>query len=574
MPTVPTYDNFQAAPNTLPQTRLVPPKAQQLPDLPTMPDVAGQQAQQMGRAMLQAGSALRLMALETDEAATKEYDNELAEGIREILHSPETGYLNTLGKGAVSGREAVIKALAEARQKIEEKVTTPGQRAMWTGVANRRMQSALQQIDVHASQQIKVYNEGQTVARIKGSVADGVANWTTWQQPGSPFATAKATAMQEFEQLAAMRGYGDDQKKQGRIEVLTGMHSDVLNNMVSLGQTKQAKDYLAANVKDISPDKLDNLRTLVAQAGIKDESLNLSMALKGGLQEQVKTLDTMFKDGKITAEVRDATAQRVEHNWSVRKAQQAEGEKNLMGSAYDWILKNPGQSVLDMPPAMYNGLKNTGHLASVASFQRANGKPETDDTVYYGLRQMAASEPEAFAQLDLLKSRSQLAPHDWQRLVELQSGISKGDAKAMQMERVVAGTVKSIRADIAAAGIDLTPKEGSTQAKETAKFMSELHRSLDAAQQQKGGPIPADEARRIGLGLLRDGWVQGSGLFWDTQVKRYQLTDEQRAKPFVNTRYSDIPLDLRRQIERDIPNASKEEVERAYQRALDAGRIR
>ena len=38
MPTVPTYDNFQATPNTLPQARI---------GMPEIPDVAGQQAQQL-----------------------------------------------------------------------------------------------------------------------------------------------------------------------------------------------------------------------------------------------------------------------------------------------------------------------------------------------------------------------------------------------------------------------------------------------------------------------------------------------------------------------------------------------
>ena len=49
MPRVPTYDSFQATPNTLPQTRMT---------MPEMPDVAGQQAQQMGRAMMAGGQQI------------------------------------------------------------------------------------------------------------------------------------------------------------------------------------------------------------------------------------------------------------------------------------------------------------------------------------------------------------------------------------------------------------------------------------------------------------------------------------------------------------------------------------
>ena len=47
-------------------------------------------------------------------------------------------------------------------------------------------------------------------------------------------------------------------------------------------------------------------------------------------------------------------------DWHIRKSQQAEGEKALVGSAFDWVLKNPGKTVLDMPPAMYSGLRIAG----------------------------------------------------------------------------------------------------------------------------------------------------------------------------------------------------------------------
>ena len=53
MPTVPTYDSFQATPNTLPQARI---------GMPEIPDVAGQQAQQMGRGMSNLGQSLTAIA--------------------------------------------------------------------------------------------------------------------------------------------------------------------------------------------------------------------------------------------------------------------------------------------------------------------------------------------------------------------------------------------------------------------------------------------------------------------------------------------------------------------------------
>ena len=53
MPTVPRYDSFQVAPTSLPQVRATAPE---------MADFAGQQAQQIGRGLMQAGDALGRVA--------------------------------------------------------------------------------------------------------------------------------------------------------------------------------------------------------------------------------------------------------------------------------------------------------------------------------------------------------------------------------------------------------------------------------------------------------------------------------------------------------------------------------
>lgn len=572
MPQVPVYDTPQVQATAQPVTRF---------DAPDLPDVASKQMQQQGTAMLQAGSvAMRIadkIQADRDEAVTKEMDNALADRFRVALYDKDVGYLAKVGKDAVNGKADAIKGLQDVTREVESGLENDMQRQMFKQVAARRMREAFSTVDVHAIKHQAVWNEGETVARIKSSAADAVANSSGWNQPGSLYAVSKATALAEVDSLAKLRGYDTAQTEQLRAETLAGLHTNVLTNMVSLGQTKAAREYLDTAAPELmkgAPDKIDNLRSLVKQAGIKDESITLSMGLKGGLNDQLDSLKTMFEKGEINGEVYDATRTRVEHNWQLRKAQQAEGEKALLGNSYDWVLKNPGKDIMDMPPAMYNALKNTGHLAPLVSFARTAGKPVTDDEVYYGLRQMAGEDPAKFVDIDLLKSRSKLSPNDWQELVKLQTAISKGDGKAMQMEKVAGMAVKSIKADIQAAGIDLSPKEGTPQAKETAKFMASLYSSLDEAQQKKGSALTMQEARSIGMGMLREGWLQGSGIFFDTKIRRYQMTSEQQAKPFVSVRYADIPPAVRSQILADVPNANKEEVERIYQRAIDAGKVK
>ncbi len=397
MPTVPIIDLPQVNPTAEPQSRF---------DAPQQPEIAGKQMQQMGDAWLKAGVAARTIAdriqADKDDAATKEMDNKLSDQLRVILHSPEGGYLNRVGKSAVEGRDGITEAIRKARETVETSTDDPFQRAMFKSVADRRIQSALLQVDSHASHQTKVWHEGESIARMKSSAADAIANSAGWKTDGSLYASAKATALSEVDALADLRGYDSAQREQLKAETLAGIHTAVLSNMVSLGQAKTAREYLESAAPEIAkgaPDKLDNLRNLVKTAGVKEEAIGLSQSLKGGLQQQIKSLDGMVSKGSITPEVYDDARRRVEHNWQLRKTMENEGNKSAMGAFQDWILKNPGKSIQDAPTQLYTWAKGQGHLASLDAFAQREGRPaerQTELKTRGALLDMATNNPEAF----------------------------------------------------------------------------------------------------------------------------------------------------------------------------------
>jgi hypothetical protein len=101
------------------------------------------------------------------------------------------------------------------------------------------------------------------------------------------------------------------------------------------------------------------------------------MELQGSMKSfsaQEAELDKQYKAGKISAELYDATKQRIEHDYSKRKMMQAEGDKSMMGAAQDYLLKNPNATALDLPPNVYAWAKNTGHLQALDSFSRSGGR--------------------------------------------------------------------------------------------------------------------------------------------------------------------------------------------------------
>src|SRR5690606_12741669 len=108
MPRVPTYDNFQVAPNTVPQTRFqgVQPVSQPTPVRAVeIPDVAGQQAQQTGRAMQQAGGEIGRLALGMQQQANQlrvtDALNQAKEAALRATYDPEAGFTNLKGINAL-----------------------------------------------------------------------------------------------------------------------------------------------------------------------------------------------------------------------------------------------------------------------------------------------------------------------------------------------------------------------------------------------------------------------------------------------------------------------------------------
>lgn len=118
MPRVPTYDGFQAAPTTLPQTRMT---------MPEMPDVAGQQAQQIGRAMTAGGQQIGQVALDMQQQANQLRVDDALNAAKEVAlhltHDKDAGFTNLKGRNALErpdGKSLADEYSGALRRKIDD----------------------------------------------------------------------------------------------------------------------------------------------------------------------------------------------------------------------------------------------------------------------------------------------------------------------------------------------------------------------------------------------------------------------------------------------------------------------
>lgn len=200
MPTVPTYDSFQATPNALPQARI---------GMPNIPDVAGQQAQQLGRAMSNLGQHVSSIAAdiqhEANAAVVKDVDTQVMTSLSDKLYNPETGYMVRQGKDAVLGYDQTVSELQEIRNKALEGVANPAARRMAEPVLNTRMQHAVDAVRRHSGQESRNYQIQSADSRAVVSMQDAAMNYAD----DARFVQAVGVVNEETGALARLKGWDD-----------------------------------------------------------------------------------------------------------------------------------------------------------------------------------------------------------------------------------------------------------------------------------------------------------------------------------------------------------------------------
>lgn len=590
MPRVPTADTFQASSNALPAARI---------DAPAMPDVAGRQAQQMGQSMLQLGNGLSRVA---DDMALQANQDRVDGAMVQLMEHDTRLRVEALqlqGRNALErpdGKpldEEFGQRLKDAANSISDTLGNDAQRRVFqhqVAQASIRLRSSIasHMVSQSAAVQKEDFRAGLSVAQNRGALLWGDAQ--SLQQSNEAITSL-------VDRQAAREGWSPEQRDAALIDAQSPLHVGVLKGMLQGGQAQMAQQYLTEHSASMSiqaramaQDMLKGQAALDKAQSFADDVMGRGLTLTDALGEA---------RAKLSGDDEAHAVAEIKTRFAEREAGAAQAGREVARTAWSVLMDKGSMSAI--PPDTLAALRKNAPEEErqmrdwlEAKWRRAKadaeGKAKTDMDVYYGLRRMAMDDPAGFSALDLRKSQPYLADGDLKHLIELQGSISRGDAKAMESQRVLKQTLGAIRADVAAVGIDLTPKEGTPQAKETALFMGALTQALDQATQAKQAPLSTDEARRIGMGLVQEGIQQGSGVFGMFQTKKrgYQIATDPDIAPgtsFVLKRFADIPEATRNALvgeyrtrgglgTRPLTADQEAEIEREYTRRVQTGRIK
>jgi len=589
MPRVPTYDNFQTQQSAQPSALLSAPSG------PTPGQIGAEQAGQFGQAMNQAARVMQAEQDKADDFRVSDAINKTLARRIDLTHNQETGYTTRQGEAALKpdpdGKSLVDnygQQLADTIDTLSGELGNDRQRQAYRLRAEQMLAQFKGEVQTHMSRE----NQQYQVSVVNGGVelhkdAAGAA-WSN-----------KAEVQKHLEGIAALMaknptGMSPEELKAKTQAQQSAVGLSVVSNAVQANELTYARDFFREN-QDRMTERDREAVTKVLKIGTErekaqafgDEVTGKGLGMADALAEARK---------RFTGEEQDAAVREVKERYTEIEVARTRDAKQVGAAAWSAVMaggKIPADMLADLrakAPEEERQIRDWLDAKWRRAKADAEGKVTTDMEKYYGLRRMAAEDPAAFVSLDLRKSMPWLGNADFKHLTEIQSSISKGDAKAMESQRMVKNTLGSIRAEVAAVGIDLTPDEKHPEkAKETAKFMGALTMALDEAAKAKGSPLTVEESKRIGMSMVREGVEQGSGIFgmFQTKKKGYQIATEPDIKPgasFVAKRYDDIPVALRDKLAQEIRDryklgaqplttAQKDEVERMYTAGISKGRF-
>lgn len=535
------------------------------------------------------------MSREADAQAVFEARRKLDEWERASIYDPKTGAANKLGRDAFDLPEKMPAQFDEFAGKVAEGLTTTRQKQAFRDLAQSRRSQILDWTSRHTAQQREVFERGQFEADLS-SMRERAAMFAD-----DPAKVAGELAVANQRIIGYMRGKGlsEEQTQAAIRENASRAHAGVLESLIQGQKWGQAQTYLTDNRASMDAGVASKAAAAiqVGEARIRaqafgDEAVSKGMTMRQALDEA---------RARFAGKDEEDAVREVKERFQEADVMRRQEALKIKDTAWTEVMQSGRVSpttlttLRQVAPEEERQIRDWQDAKARQAKADAEGNTaKTDMNVYMGLRYMAMDPETAgdFAKLDLRKSAPFLAPSDLKHLQEVQASIGRGDMKAMESQRVLKQTLGIIRAEVQAAGIDMTPKEGTKQAKETAMFMGALTQALDQATAEKGRPLTSDEARRIGMSMVREGVEQGSGLFGMFQTKKrgYQIATDTSIAPgasFVSRQFKDIPAADRDALIRElypngaprspysgVPIVDEAAIERAYQRGLDRGVFR
>lgn len=285
MPRVPTYDNFQATPNTLPQARLT---------MPEMPDVAGQQAQQMGRAMMAGGQQIGQVALDMQQQANQlrvdDALNKAKEAALRLTYDKDVGFTNLRGINALErpdGKPLADEYADTLKRSIDDIAGTLGNDA-------QRQAFSLRSNDILTSMRgSAIQHEAQEFKTYSLSVSEGIQSTAlreiglNWQNTDAVNSAVERIRAETYRQAQLLGKSAEWQEAQAR-KMTSNAHKVALLSALEQNDPAYADAYLKKYSGQMDADDILTVRGHVTKAMDAKVGFTAASEVLGKMQPRIQ----------------------------------------------------------------------------------------------------------------------------------------------------------------------------------------------------------------------------------------------------------------------------------------------
>lgn len=223
-------------------------------------DFVGGAVTGFGQALGQAAEAVDRIEATFDEADALRLDNELRERVRERTLTGENAYLQTRGFAAGDGAPVVQEELDGEAERLLSGARSGRARELAQRAFNQRLETAKQQIGVHAVREVEAARLEQSQARIDGAVTDAIDARGTDQ-----FAVNLGLAQQELISVGTRQGWSPEKLQEEGNKLVSGIFAQtVLAIDAEDGEPTRALSFLEENKDAILPAEQARLASALA----------------------------------------------------------------------------------------------------------------------------------------------------------------------------------------------------------------------------------------------------------------------------------------------------------------------
>ena len=285
MPRVPTYDSFQATPNTLPQTRMT---------MPEMPDVAGQQAQQMGRAMMAGGQQIGQVALDMQQQANQlrvdDALNKAKEAALRLTYDKDVGFTNLRGINALErpdGKPLADEYSDALKRSIDDIAGTLGndaQRQAFSLRSNDILTSMRGNAIQHEAQEFKTYSLSVSEGIQSTALREIGLNWQNTDAVNSAVERIRAETYRQAQLLGKSAEWQDAQAR----KMTSNAHKVALLSALEQNDPAYADAYLKKYSGQMDADDILTVRGHVTKAMDAKVGFTAASEVVGRMQPRIQ----------------------------------------------------------------------------------------------------------------------------------------------------------------------------------------------------------------------------------------------------------------------------------------------